>query len=205
MEKVAIYNKEDIMIIYLLSFPNGKYYVGRTKNTLEQRLIEHKAAAKKQKKHQLYYAINKYGWDSIEKSVIHTAIAEEELILRELFYIQKYNSVEEGYNMTYNTEIGGDNWKGRKHTEEYDLWRERIASKLRGSNNIMYGKTHTRESSAKMKQKAKGRYSLPWFIERYGEEQGQIKYDERNYKLKNRDYSKMKDPLTGAFIKKGNK
>lgn len=191
------------MLIYLLSFPNGKHYVGRTKNTLDQRLAEHKAAAKKQKQHQLYYAINKYGWDSIEKSVLFIATTEEELILRELFYIQKYNSVKEGYNMTYNTEIGGDNWKGRKHTEEYDLWREKIADKLRGSNNIMYGKNHTEEALVKMKEKAKGRFSLPWFIEKYGQEEGELKYKERNQKLKNRNYKEMKDPVTGAFRKKG--
>jgi group I intron endonuclease len=190
------------MIIYLLSFPNGKHYVGRTKNTLEQRLAEHKASAKKGKQHQLYYAINKYGWENIKVEVLYEAINEEELILRELYYIQQHNSVEEGYNMTYNTEIGGDNWKGRKHTEEYDLWREKIAKKLQGSNNIMFGKSHTEESLQKMKEKAKGRFSLPWFIERYGESEGTAKHQERNQKLKNRDYSKMKDPVTGVFKKK---
>ena len=69
----------------------------------------------------------------------------------------------------------------------------------------MYGKNHTEEALVKMKEKAKGRFSLPWFIERYGEEEGQFKYSERNFKLKNRDYSKMKDPLTGAFKKKEGK
>jgi group I intron endonuclease len=192
------------MIIYLITFPNGKHYVGRTKNTLGQRLTEHRASAKKRKQHQLYYAINKYGWENIETEVLHEAINEEELILRELFYIQQYNSVEEGYNMTYNTEIGGDNWKGRKHTEEYDLWRERIAKKLQGSNNIMFGKSHTEESLQKMKEKAKGRFSLSWFTERYGEVEGTGKYQERNSKLKNRDYNKMKDPITGVFKKKEN-
>lgn len=187
------------MLIYLLSFPNGKHYVGRTKNTLDQRISEHKTASKNKKHHPLYYATNKYGWENIKVEVLYETVVEEELILRELFYIQKYNSVEEGYNMTYNTEIGGDNWKGRKNTEEYHLWRERIADKLRGSKNIMYGKQHDELSKEKMKEKAKGRFTLPWYIKRYGEEQGTEKYNLRCQALKNRGLKK--DPETGRFAK----
>ena len=193
------------MTIYLLSFPNEKHYVGRTKNTLNQRLTEHKTRATKGYQHPLYYAINKYGWENIIKTQLYTAETEEELILKELEFIKYYNSLYNGYNLTLNTEIGGDNWKGRRDSEAYQVFLERMRELRLGEGNGMYGKTHTQESSVKMKEKAKGRFSLPWFIERYGEEQGQIKYDERNHKLKNRDYSKMKDPITGTFKKKENK
>lgn len=193
------------MTIYLLSFPNGKHYVGRTKNTLRQRLIEHKTRATKNYQHPLYYAINKYGWDNIEKVELYTASTEEELVIKELEYIKQYNSLHNGYNLTLNTEIGGDNWKGRRDTPEYRVFLERMRKLRLGEGNGMYGKTHSQNTKDKQKEKAKGRFSLPWFIEKYGEDQGRIKYEERNYKLKTRDYNKMKDPLTGAFKKKEDK
>lgn len=191
------------MIIYLLSFPNGKHYVGRTKNILSQRLIEHKTRATKNYQHPLYYAINKYGWDNITKTQLYTAETEEELILKELEFIKYFNSLYNGYNLTLNTEIGGDNWKGRRDTPEYEEFLKRMRELRLGEGNGMYGKTHTEESSVKMKEKAKGRFTLEWFQEKYGEEEGEQKYKERNLKIKNRDYSKLKDPNTGIFIKKG--
>ena len=191
------------MTIYLLSFPNEKHYVGRTKNTLNQRLTEHKTRATKGYQHPLYYAINKYGWENIIKTQLYTAETEEELILKELEFIKYYNSLYNGYNLTLNTEIGGDNWNGRRDTKEYHLFVEKM--KELNASNRMHGKNHSEATKDIQKEKAKGRFSLPWFIERYGEKQGQIKYDERNHKLKNRDYSKMKDPITGTFKKKENK
>ena len=191
------------MIIYLLSFPNRKHYVGRTKNSLNQRLSEHKTRATKGYQHPLYYAINKYGWDNIGKAQLWTANTEEELVLKELEFIKFFDSVHNGYNLTISTEIGGDNWKGRRDTLEYQIFSERMREMRLGEGNGMYGKTHTEEASLKMKEKAKGRFSLPWFIEKYGQEEGELKYKERNQKLKNRNYKEMKDPVTGAFRKKG--
>lgn len=190
------------MIIYLLSFPNGKHYVGRTKN-LEQRLAEHRANAKKGYQHPLYYAISKYGWENIGKAQLYTASTEEELVLKELAFIKQFDSLHNGYNLTLNTEIGGDNWKGRRDTQEYVEFVERMRELRQGEGNGMYGRAHTDISSNKMKEKAKGRFTLPWFQDRYGLEEGERRYEERRLKLKSRDYSKMKDPVTGVFKKKG--
>jgi len=96
------------MIVYLFSFPNGKHYVGRTKNSLAQRVTEHKSRVGK-KHHPLYHAFEKYGWDCVKKEVIDTAENQDELVIKELFYINKYDSYNNGYNLTLNTEVGGDN------------------------------------------------------------------------------------------------
>ena len=176
------------MIIYLFSFPNGKHYVGRTKNSFEQRCTEHKSRVGKTQ-HPLYYAFEKYGWDNTIKEVIDSADTHEELVLKELTYINKYDSLYNGYNLTINTEIGGDNWEGRRDTEEYLQFLE----KMREINSIgrMHGKYHSETTKELQREKAKGRFSLPWFIERYGESEGTEKYQERKLKLKNRDYNKM--------------
>jgi hypothetical protein len=53
--------------------------------------------------------------------------------------------------------------------------------------NGMTGKKHNLEAREKQKEKSVGRYSLSWFIGRYGEEIGIKKYAERNKKLSNRN------------------
>jgi len=65
----------------------------------------------------------------------------------------------------------------------------------------MHGKVHSGDSIEKMKEKAKGRFTLPWYIERYGEQEGTEKYQARCQSLKNRNYQKFKDPATGRFQK----
>ena len=184
------------MVIYLLQFPNGKHYVGRTSNTPEQRWREHKHRADKGHQHPLYYAINKYGWDSVIKSVLVETTTHEELVTLELDYIKQYDSLANGYNLTLNTEIGGDNWQGRRDTKEYAAFVQKMLDI--NSQGKMHGKSHNSSSIQKMKEKAKGRFSLPWYIERYGETEGTAKYEVRCSALRNR---KMKKDSTGKFKK----
>lgn len=186
-------------IIYLFEFPNGKFYVGRT-NDYEGRLATHKHQATKKKRHQLYWAIRKYGWDNIKKSVIATAQTLEDLVALEYDYIVQYDSIRNGYNMTGNTNVGGDNWEGRRDSEEYEEFIKRMT--IVNSEGKMHGKNHSEGTRDVMKQKAKGRFSKDWFIERYGEAEGLDKYNERCLALKNRNYTKLKDPATGVFKKK---
>lgn len=167
------------MIIYLLSFPNGKHYVGRTKNSLEQRCTEHKARAVHGHQHPLYHAINKYGWENVKKEVLHLATSHEELVIKELEFILHFNSLANGYNLTINTEIGGDNWEGRRDSEEYNLFVEKMKLLTSGGNNGMYGRKHSKESTDKMKRKAVGRFTLSWFQEKYGEVEGKVRYENR--------------------------
>lgn len=187
------------MIIYLLKFPNKKHYVGRTQNSLQQRLTEHLTRATRKIQHPLYYAINKYGWDNVEKIQLYEAQTEKELIMKELEYIIQYDSFNNGYNLTLNTEIGGDNWKGRRDTPEYEAWKEHMSEAMKGAANGMYGKTHKESTKSKMKEKAKGRFSLPWYIEKNGREEGTQKYNDRCFKLKNRN---LKKASNGRFIKR---
>lgn len=187
------------MVIYLFSFPNGKSYIGRTKNSFNQRLTEHKTRATKGYQHPLYYAFNKYGWDNVKKEVLEFVDTQEQAILRELFYIEKYDSLNNGYNLTINTQIGGDNWVGRRDTPEYEEFISKMKELRLGDGNGMFGKSHSKKSKTKMKEKAKGRFSLSWYIDRYGEENGTQMYNERCISLKNR---KLKKDISGRFTKK---
>jgi hypothetical protein len=50
----------------------------------------------------------------------------------------------------------------------------------------MYGKTHTDDAIKKQKDKAAGRYTLEWFIDRYGKRAGKRQYNKRREGLSNR-------------------
>lgn len=182
-------------VIYKIISPSGKIYIGRTKN-FNNRMNEHKQCAKKNSTNSIYKAIRKYGWDNMIKEIICEVASDISQIIEEEFIVA-YETVKKGYNDTYNGG-GGDVWKGNRDSDEYMEFVAKMKTINKGENNGMYGKKHTEKSIEKLKQKAKGRFSLPWFIERNGEMNGTQLYNERCQKLKNR---KLKTDSKGRFIK----
>lgn len=79
---------------------NGKSYIGQTRYTLEFRWRQHI-----HKKDNTYFhnAIRKYGAENFNAEIIEE-VDVSKLDEREIFYIAKYNTFKEGYNLT----IGGD-------------------------------------------------------------------------------------------------
>jgi len=204
--------------IYKLTSPSGKYYIGRSKE-YDVRMKQHNSRSKTSDEIVLYHAIRKYGWENFDKEII-AEVANDEAVELEEFFIKKYNAVETGYNMTYKG-CGGDIWKGRRKTKEFQEFREQqrkyggdqwegrydtteykqFVEKMKdingGYKNGMYGKNHNQDTIVELKKKAKGRFSLPWFQDKYGIEEGQVKYDERCAMLRNRN---MKKDQYGRFI-----
>ena len=105
--------------IYKIQFPNGKYYIGLTTTSLEQRRQEHKRSAKRGETQCLYKALRKYEMiDTFELIEIDTAQTLEELYEMEISYIIEYNSYYmngKGYNMTFGGKLCT---KGYIFTEE---------------------------------------------------------------------------------------
>jgi group I intron endonuclease len=184
----------DKQFIYKLTSPSGKVYIGRTCN-FEQRMIEHKAGAKKIMHRSLYKAIRKYGWDAFTKEIIAECDGEENAQIIEESLIKKFNSVKKGYNDTYGGN-GRNMWK--ENPELVEKLKNTLSKKFSGEKNPMYGKSHSDSAKQKQKEKAKGRYSLEWFKERNGEEEGLRLYEERRMWLKNRN---LKKDESGRFIK----
>jgi group I intron endonuclease len=178
-------------IIYKLTSPSGKVYIGRTDN-FERRMIEHKCRITKQGRWPIYKAAKKYGWDNITKEIIDTFDTLEECIDKELKYILEYDSIKNGYNSTYNTKDGGDIWIGKRDTEQYKNFVEKMSEITSGLNNGMFGKTHSEETKSKQKEKAKGRFSLDWYIERNGIEEGTKKYLARCENMRNKTTARYK-------------
>lgn len=87
------------MIIYKVKNKiSGKVYIGQTVKTLEYRKNTHILHSKTPKS-KFHKALRSYGADNFEWDVLDTATTKDELNQKEIYYIQKYNSIEEGYNM----------------------------------------------------------------------------------------------------------
>ena len=80
---------------------NNKVYIGITKLKVEQRWQNGKGYSKQPK---FYNAILKYGWNNFEHIILEQNIlTEKEALKKESYYIKKYNSVQNGYNVLENT------------------------------------------------------------------------------------------------------
>ena len=84
---------------------NDKIYIGKTLTSIEKRFSEHKReSCRNQKKNRpLYNAMSKYGYNNFHIELVEE-IPIEELSNREIYWINFYNSYENGYNAT----TGGD-------------------------------------------------------------------------------------------------
>lgn len=184
----------DKEFIYKLSSPNGKVYIGRTKN-FDGRMSEHKHIALKNKSnYALYKAIRKYGWDNFTKEIICEVDSKTAQKVEEEF-ILAYNSVKKGYNNTY---AGGGGNVFTNNPELLNKLKNTLSKKYSGNKNPMFGKNHSNSSKQLQKEKAIGRYSLDWFINRNGKEEGERLYEERRLWLKSRN---LKKDSNGRFIK----
>lgn len=90
-------------VIYKLTFPNGKVYIGQTKN-FKVRLIGHKFSSKKVDT-PLYKAIRKYGWENVKKEAIKYCV-ESRADFWERKFIKEFNSTDRKFG--YNCDEGGN-------------------------------------------------------------------------------------------------
>ena len=100
-------------LIYKITAPNGKSYIGQTVRSFEKRVAEHKSPTSRC----LFIAraISKYGPDNMSYEIIENDIPSlEQLNIRERYWIEYYETFKNGYNLT----SGGDGTPGLKPTDE---------------------------------------------------------------------------------------
>ena len=87
-----------IYSVYKLTAPNGKCYIGMTKQSVEKRW--NRGHAYQHNEH-LQNAITKYGWDNFSKEVLFTSESKTEAEKIERVLITKYDSTNRlrGYNI----------------------------------------------------------------------------------------------------------
>lgn len=100
-------------IIYKVTSPGGKVYIGKTTRGFEERRKRHEQVSKYGSLFHFHRAIRKYG-DLMFWEIIDEAGNENDLALLEMFYIEQENSFHFGYNMT----LGGEGNRKYKTLEE---------------------------------------------------------------------------------------
>ena len=117
---------------------NNKVYIGQTIRPIEQRFHRHlNDAMNNILDTHFARAIRKYGPDSWKIESIDTANTQEELTQKEQYWINHYNSVEEGYNETNATNKCGGNTYQSKTEEEMEIIKEKIRKTKLGVKNPM--------------------------------------------------------------------
>lgn len=106
--------------VYAHTFPNGKKYVGITRQKPKERWGSNGNGYKKQP---VYKAIQLYGWNNIIYDIVCENISKEFAQTKEKELIQKYDSINNGYNVSPGGGCGGDNWtlfkyNGRLYTSD---------------------------------------------------------------------------------------
>jgi len=94
-------------LIYKITSPNGKSYIGQTTRTFEKRVTEHKNPNSRCPV--ISRAVSKYGPDNMRYVIIENDIPSlEQLNIREKYWIEYYDTFKNGYNLT----SGGDGTPG---------------------------------------------------------------------------------------------
>jgi len=90
-------------LIYVITFPNGKNYIGQTTRSIFQRGKEHLKSSSNCTK--LKNAFNKYGNEDVVMRVLKDNIPARYLNYWENQFISQYDSIVNGYNIKYNTDV----------------------------------------------------------------------------------------------------
>ena len=127
------------MWIYkITNIQNNKVYIGQTIRPVQDRFNRHlNDALHNVIDSHFARAIRKYGKDSFSWEVIDTANTQEELTIKERYWIQYYNSVKEGYNETNAISKCGGNTYQSKTEKEMEVIKEKIRQTKIGTKNPM--------------------------------------------------------------------
>lgn len=107
-------NRKGIIYVHINKI-NGKAYVGQTIQTLQDRWGQGSLYSTCT---HFYNAIQKYGWDNFEHKVLECGLNEDELNDKEKYWIEKYNSIQNGYNLR---EGGNNQHLTEEHKEKIRL------------------------------------------------------------------------------------
>lgn len=106
---------------------NGKSYIGKTEFSIQRRFQQHCKDAKKPQEQirPLYRAMNKYGIENFFVEQLDQASDPNELANKEIYWIGRFNTYENGYNAT----LGGDGRSYLNHAAIADSLRQNANGK----------------------------------------------------------------------------
>lgn len=140
---------------------NGKRYVGQTKDNPEIRWGTNGRGYTKQR---FYEAIQEFGWDNFDHTILETGLNSVQADIREKYWISYFNSQEpNGYNIDPGGNGKSPETRARMSIAQKNRWdtmdpetRMYMTNQLRqhridvsGSNNPMYGTHRTGKQAAR--------------------------------------------------------
>lgn len=156
-------------IIYKLTFPNGKAYVGLTTQELSRRMTQHKHCNNNNCR-LVARAIGKYGWANVIVSVMAANVPLEELGDLEIRFISELNTLHpNGYNLQTGGEGGWNEsatTKRRKAKAVTESWKNPVT---RDQRKKSISKTWQQMSSEDRRERNRvqtGRFKDPGVIKK---------------------------------------
>lgn len=128
----------DMIVYKAVNKTNGKVYIGQTIYDIEYRQKTHTTGQWRTK---FKHALDKYGVDGFEWSVLCECSSLQEMNGMEKKFIEEYDSINTGYNLMSGGKQGGN------HTE---TTKQKISEAMKGEKNPFYGKTHSEEAKKKI-------------------------------------------------------
>lgn len=122
---------------------NGKRYIGQTTKNVAERWRGHLQESKTQSHRPLYRAINKYGAGMFTIRIIEDDIEYDNLSAREIYWIEQFDTFNNGYNLT----TGGE----QSYTIREDV-KEKISQSTSG---VCKSEEHTNKMRASLRERAK--------------------------------------------------
>lgn len=199
------------MLIYrAVNKTNGKSYVGQTIRSLKLRKRQHVSDALNGNKDNAYFhrAIQKHGVDNFIWTILHDDITTIDFLNQlEIYYIGKYDTFENGYNLT----LGGGGNLGVKLTEEI---KQKISKANKGNkfskktckkmSETHKGKKHSDETRRKMSESNKGRVG-PNKGKKFSEEHKRRISESNKGKLRSVEVkNRISNTLKGRYVGKDN-
>lgn len=151
--------------IYLITSPTGKQYIGKCTVCPSEKAAMYQSAAKyfTKIKRPILDAIRKYGWDNMKFEIVEQddSWTSVELNRREKHWIQYYNTLQQGYNVT----AGGDGHDSESAklfwANVSDAWKQQRALNCSKSQKQRYAKSQDSDLTKKRKSDAhKGTYKI---------------------------------------------
>lgn len=172
--------KRDHKIYMYTNKVNGKVYIGRTCMTLEKRAKQNGKGYEKCT--YFWRAIQKYGWENFESSILESDLTGEEAKNREEFYICFYDSTNhgKGYNLK---------------EKDSNVYSEETRKKLSRS---MTGMHHSKETREKLRQANLGK-KLPEEVKK------KIGISNRGRKMSEYNKKKLREANLGRKFSKEHK
>lgn len=156
MQSVRVEMKGVIYCYYCI--PTGKKYIGQTVKE-KHRKRQHINHCKTGVDNKFYRAVRKYSWDNFIYGIIEEFDVDI-LNEQEIFYIDKYDTYENGYNST----LGGEGMRGFTHNEET---RKKLSKAHKGRvpteeqrrkiGEASKGRKHSEETRKKISDKVSGK------------------------------------------------